>query len=150
IDWLSKRLKHPGQRLQEYQTQLQQLEKLLVQALKHQLLKLTQTLANNRAKLLRCSPQTLIRAQQHHLKILSQRLQQTIQRQLHQQSNKLNVTSARLDGMSPLKTLGRGYSILFQADGHVLDSINQVTINQNITARLADGTLACTVISKNH
>jgi exodeoxyribonuclease VII large subunit len=146
IDWLSKRLKHPGQRLNEYQIQLKQLQKLLAQALHHGLLTLSKNLAKLHADLIHHSPQTLITKQQHHLHVLLQQLQQAMQNQIHQQYNQLNVISAQLDSMSPLKTLSRGYSILLNPDDRIITSVHDAAIGNNVTARLVDGKLTCTVI----
>lgn len=47
-----------------------------------------------------------------------------------------NIT--RLDGLSPLKTLTRGYSIV-ELDGKVVKSVNQLKKDDEITLRLIDG-----------
>ena len=46
---------------------------------------------------------------------------------------------AKLDGLSPLKTLTRGYSIV-QMDGKVISSVSQLKRDDEIDIRLTDGT----------
>ena len=46
---------------------------------------------------------------------------------------------AKLDGLSPLKTLTRGYSIV-QMDGKVISSVSQLKKDDEIDIRLTDGT----------
>lgn len=147
-DWLAKRLKHPGQRLEEYQSQLKQLQKLLVQCLHHKLLTSQKNLASSQANLIHHSPLAFITKQHHHLSMLLQQLQQSIYQQLQHSHSQLNIMGAQLDSMSPLKTLTRGYSIILNADSHVITSIEDVTIGENITARLANGNLTCQVMDK--
>lgn len=54
---------------------------------------------------------------------------------------------AGLDAMSPLKVLGRGYAIAKQKDT-VISNISQVRIEDDLTVVLSDGTVQCSVITK--
>ena len=47
---------------------------------------------------------------------------------------------AKLDALSPLKTLTRGYSIA-EFNGHVIKSVSQVKKDDNINLRLSDGSI---------
>lgn len=49
-----------------------------------------------------------------------------------------------LDAYSPLKSLVRGYSLVL-LDNNVVNSINQLSINDRINIRVTDGTLNCDV-----
>ncbi|MCL2827822.1 MAG: exodeoxyribonuclease VII large subunit [Oscillospiraceae bacterium] len=53
--------------------------------------------------------------------------------------------AASLDAMSPLKVLGRGYSVVKRGDGHVLRRAKDVEIGESISVVLREGTLHCTV-----
>ncbi len=97
--WLHKRLRHPRQKLQE------------------------------QAQLLDYLWQTLIKAQQHLLKVKQQQL--------------LNLSRA-LNSISPLATLDRGYSILQKKDTVITD-IKQVKQNDRLVAKLSNGCIDCTV-----
>ena len=56
--------------------------------------------------------------------------------------------TAKLDAMSPLKVLTRGYSMAQTADGTVVSSVHQVEAGERITVSLSDGTLSATVMDK--
>lgn len=56
---------------------------------------------------------------------------------------RLNTLAAALDAMSPLKVLGRGYSIAQRKDGTVLSSVEDVIPGDAFRLRLSDGKLEC-------
>ena len=56
--------------------------------------------------------------------------------------------AASLDALSPLKVLGRGYSLARTGTGEVLSSVDQVRPEDTFTLRLSDGTLDCRVEGK--
>lgn len=53
--------------------------------------------------------------------------------------------AAALDAMSPLKVLGRGYSIAQKEDGGVISSVRSVQSGERFSLRLSDGSLTCRV-----
>ena len=53
--------------------------------------------------------------------------------------------TAKLDAMSPLKVLTRGYAMAQTADGNVLRSVNQVQTGDTITVSLTDGAIHAVV-----
>lgn len=53
--------------------------------------------------------------------------------------------TAKLEAMSPLKVLTRGYSIVSSDDGTVLHSIQQTASGEEIHVKLSDGSLRATV-----
>ena len=57
----------------------------------------------------------------------------------------LHTLAQRLNALSPLATLERGYSISRKTDGEVLTSAEQVSLGDRIEVQLADGHLACRV-----
>ena len=59
----------------------------------------------------------------------------------------LSKTLAKLDALSPLKTLIRGYSIAMDSEnGSVISSVNDVKKNKNFRLRLKDGEADCRFI----
>ncbi len=73
------------------------------------------------------------------------RLLQGFQQNLKRANAELATMSARLDQLSPLKTLGRGYSLTSCVDGKLIQSVSQLALGQTIQTRLADGELTSTV-----
>ena len=59
--------------------------------------------------------------------------------------NRLHTLAQRLDALSPLATLKRGYSISRKTDGEVLTAAEQVSVGDKIAVQLAQGHLACRI-----
>ena len=55
---------------------------------------------------------------------------------------------SKLDAMSPLKVLSRGYAMAQTQEGSVVRSVSQVELGERITVSLSDGTLSATVMDK--
>lgn len=55
---------------------------------------------------------------------------------------------SKLEAMSPLKVLKRGYSMAQTEKGEVIRSVRQVELGQRIQIRLSDGSLSATVMNK--
>ena len=54
--------------------------------------------------------------------------------------------AAKLDALSPLKVLGRGYAIPQKEDGGVVRSVTDVASGDSLRLRMADGEIPCKVI----
>ena len=53
--------------------------------------------------------------------------------------------TAKLDAMSPLKVLTRGYTITLKDNGELLRSVSQVQTGECISVTVSDGSLKATV-----
>ena len=58
---------------------------------------------------------------------------------------RLSACAAKLDALSPLKVLSRGYAIGYAPDGSVLTSVHGARPGDEVRLRLSDGTLSCRV-----
>ena len=70
--------------------------------------------------------------------MLVKNLQHSITTKYKDSKNDMQTLIAKLDSLSPLKTLTRGYCIA-QADGKAIKSIKEVVPNQEIDLRFIDG-----------
>lgn len=61
------------------------------------------------------------------------------------ESNQLQSLAARLNGLSPLATLKRGYSICRTSSGDVVTSSDQINVGERLDVQLSEGNLVCTV-----
>ena len=68
-----------------------------------------------------------------------------VRRRLNDSERDLHTLAQRLNALSPLATLQRGYSISRKTDGEVLTSAEQVLIGDRVEIQLANGHLACRV-----
>ncbi len=59
-------------------------------------------------------------------------------------SKRLSVEAARLDALSPLGVLTRGYSVV-QKEGEVIRSVKQVKAGDDLAVRVTDGRILCSV-----
>lgn len=108
---------------------------------------------NNAAKHLEIlSNSTALRSPTGYLDQRSQALTMMMNRLVSSQQNNLSRQNQRyiayvskLDAMSPLKVLTRGYSLAQTEDGSVLRSAKQVRIGDPISISLSDGTLRASV-----
>ncbi len=67
------------------------------------------------------------------------------QRYFLQHRVRLERVTARLDELSPLKILDRGYALVFDAAGNLVKDAAQVKAGDDISARLARGVISATV-----
>jgi exodeoxyribonuclease VII large subunit len=72
-------------------------------------------------------------------------LEAVARRMLLERRARLERSLARLEQLSPLKILERGYALVFDAKGNLVKDAKSVSPGDNITARLARGTIAAVV-----
>lgn len=80
-----------------------------------------------------------------HLLSISARFDSLEKAVLHQARVRLQENAAKLQTLSPLAVLARGYSVTALSNGTVVKSAKQLSENTDITVRLTDGTAVCTV-----
>lgn len=90
-------------------------------------------------RLLRHSSETLNRD--------SQRLAGIAPRLLRAPDSEVSRLAATLDALSPLKVLGRGYSIARDEDGHVLKDASSLTVGDSLSVQLGRGRIDAKVTS---
>ncbi len=64
----------------------------------------------------------------------------------NQFENGLSLKAARLDDLSPLSTLARGYAIARDSEGAVVKSVKDVNASQSLDVMVSDGVIACQVV----
>lgn len=99
--------------------------------------------------------QLVLRDPQDKINELSQRLDMRVQRienlyklRLSENGRRLGELSGKLDALSPLKTLTRGYSIPVKPDGTVLRSASDFKRGDEFTLKLHDGNVECAVTAE--
>ncbi|WP_281705118.1 exodeoxyribonuclease VII large subunit, partial [Aeromonas taiwanensis] len=87
------------------------------------------------------SPEKLLAAGKRRHQLAEERLHALIARRQDVAGHRLAMLSARLDGVSPLATLGRGYAIVRTPTGEVISRAAQVNVGQPLVTTLAEGQL---------
>ena len=91
------------------------------------------------------SPDAYIQQLRKNLQLLCNRLVANQNNKLAFVRNRLTGSAAKLDAMSPLKVLSRGYAMTTNQTGEVIRSVHQTKPGQGITVSLYDGKLTATV-----
>jgi exodeoxyribonuclease VII large subunit len=85
-------------------------------------------------------PFDIVRDRQRQLDELSQRFSGGVRRRIERASHELRALSAHLDALSPLKVLGRGYSLTRrEATGEIVRKADDVRVGERIETLLAEG-----------
>ena len=90
------------------------------------------------------NPDDIIKNRQIKLDVLNEKIKGIYVKKLSAEKEKFAELAAKLDALSPLKILSRGYSVT-KKDGHIINSISQVNPNDKIEVVLSDGNIKCTV-----
>jgi len=80
--------------------------------------------------------------------VYSQKINNTIQSMFSEKAKQLSINIAKLDALSPLKVMTRGYSVALAKDS-ILKSVDKVCKGDEITVKLADGSIDCMVENIN-
>lgn len=145
VQWLRSRLRHPGERLQAQAQHLDNLEMRLRNAIQLQLHTSRGQLQQLAARQARFHPQEKLQQLKVRLDHLRHSLKERTQHQLALQKQRLGQAIQLLDAVSPLNTLQRGYAIVADSDGNILRQAQPDLVGKQITAKLAQGSLRCTV-----
>ncbi|MEC5318747.1 exodeoxyribonuclease VII large subunit [Brenneria populi subsp. brevivirga] len=130
---------HPQLRLARQQTQLVKLRQRLDEGMQAQLKQLARRSERLRQRLTQQQPQAKIHRAQQRLQQLQYQMRRAVERRLNQHKQRLGVACSRLEGVSPLATLARGYNVTTAQDGRVLKSVAQVAPDDLLQTRLQDG-----------
>ncbi len=145
MGWLSRRLVHPGRRLQELAQRLDDVHARMGSAVHTLIHRRHVELARLSARLSALSPGQRLMYLRGQLAQWRLRLVQTMRNRLQQEAARLHPAIRALHAVSPLATLERGYAIVTDARAHVLREAGTARIGDRIAARLARGRLLCTV-----
>ena len=119
--------------VQRYESYLQQKQLHLQHLAQHRILQ---------------KPELLMQDRQQLLDDKTQQLQQRLQQILQQKQQQLAAGAERLNALSPLNVLSRGYALCQEENSKLIRSASQVEVGQPITIVLEQGRLAATVTGK--
>lgn len=99
------------------------------------------------AKVKKYSPENKIKQHLQYVDNLQNKLVFLMDSKISDKKSKYSILLNRMDALSPIKVLSRGYSYA-EKDGKVLNEIKDVKIEDNIRLHMQDGVLECKVLDK--
>jgi len=139
LDWLARRLVSPSERLRRQRVHLEQLQARLAAAGGRPVRDALARFAVVRLRWQRWRPD--LAAERAALTGYARRLDVALARLSERQTAKLGTLCARLEVLSPQRTLERGYAALLDGDtGRAIRSPNAVKPTRRYTVHLAQGT----------
>ncbi|MCN4145022.1 MAG: exodeoxyribonuclease VII large subunit [Thiohalomonas sp.] len=132
-----KRLKHPGRYLDEVAQRIDKLTTRMEQRLNFRLQLRQEQILTLEARLQQHSPLHQLTRQQIRLDYLQQRLKHSLSPYFEHVQQKIASLAREMDAFSPLATLGRGYSLVKDAQGELIKSATQLTAGQQVTIHFA-------------
>ncbi len=91
------------------------------------------------------APHYYLEEQTVRLDYLSRRFVAAAQQQLGAADRRLTTAASKLDALSPLKVLGRGYAIGYDAQGGIIKSVKPYQVGDAVEWHLSDGTMTCQI-----
>lgn len=144
LDFTTKRIRHPKERIEQQQNQLNQLMHRLQQNIQRKVSEQHIQTSNLAHRLERNSPARRISQERQALSNIDTRLAHALRNNLTNKQTAFARIIDKLNLVSPLNTLSRGYAIASK-DEQVIRSINDVEKGDALTVRVQDGEILCEV-----
>src|SRR6266404_2232779 len=122
----------------------------LEDALREQLAARQQLLRTLRDRLQSQHPRERLHRLEREVARLEQKLKALAGRTLAARRHRYEGLTGRLDALSPLKVLARGYAVAFDQRGHALLQASQVQPGERVRVRLHEGELSAQVVEEKN
>ena len=150
LDHTSRRLVHPGQRIQASLTQLSGLGNRLHLVARNRLKFARARLNPSITRLINIRPEQRIQNLSNLYSAALKRLAYSVDNQLNNRRRELSGLAKRLNTLNPLETLGRGFSIFYKEDRKtVVDSVRTVDVGERGYIQVSDGIIKCLIEDLN-
>ena len=144
-DYLQKRLQHPGRKLQEQAQHLDHLDIRLRRAMAGKMQQQTTQMQIAQDRLVRQSSKEAIAQRKQAVANSVKQMMRAVSQQVELKQSKTAQAMHLLDTVSPLKTLGRGYSIIRDSNDKVVKTVAQVSAGDTLRGQLTDGEVVFSV-----
>jgi len=145
IDSLRRSLHDPGTMLGHLAQRVDDLAGRLELALRNSAARSRGQLDRLQAGLMHTNPARTVESLRQRLNLLSVQCEQLMAGKLEGMKHIFASSTARLEVLSPLKTLSRGYAIATTADGTVVTDTSQLATGDRVRLHLHRGTAFCRV-----
>lgn len=132
----------------ELRLQLDELQQRMAAAVEKKLKLYRQRLDGLGSRRVLQSPMYYVIDRQNTLNAQEKHLYAAMVAVLERKKRRFIGLASGLDAMSPLKVLGRGYSLV-KSEDQLVKSVAQVTVGAEISVSLSDGTVSATVTGRN-
>ncbi|MFP3978227.1 exodeoxyribonuclease VII large subunit [Marinobacter sp. KMM 10035] len=150
LEHLSARLRDPRRELLEKAQRLDDVEVRLGKAIVQRMDRSQVASAHLAQRLAMQSPRKQLVNSREALDRSSVQLGKAMERILVTLQERLEHTAGTLNVVSPLATLGRGYAIVHDNQGRIIRNAPDLAVGDQISARVANGTLTAEVTSTSH
>ncbi len=99
-----------------------------------------------RDRVLSCDPRVIVAKRRAEVVALRTRLVDLAKIAMFARTRSLQAAAVRLDAMSPLKVLGRGYAIALDVEGRAIRSADQVAPGDEVSLRVEHGEFTASVV----
>lgn len=149
-DWLEKRLQHlhPKKQLMEKYEKLQIHKSNLLRIQNQIFSRLKTVLKQAQLSLIKVSPVNQVYLSKQILQKEEEKINVIMNNKIYALNLNLAELASKMDTLSPLATLKRGYGIALDNQHRVIKSIENVKIDDTITVKLDQGSLFCLVKEK--
>ncbi|MGE1562666.1 exodeoxyribonuclease VII large subunit [Pantoea septica] len=138
---------HPQLRLARQQTALFRLQQRLNEAMENRLRQSLRQQDRLSQRLAAHQPQPRLFQAQRQLEQMRYRLQQSMEKMLNRDRQRFATLAAQLEGVSPLATLARGFSVTTDSAGQVVKKTAQLQSGDTLRTRFDDGWVESQVTS---
>lgn len=91
------------------------------------------------------SKEDLLNEYRMKLDLVSDKLDNGINNLINNRKYEFDILTTKLNAISPLNTLKRGYTIALNEDGRAVSSVDNINTNQKLYISFADGSISATV-----
>ena len=134
----------------QFEAKCQLYQRTLERTMKNRLERVRYRLNQCRLKLELYHPSRVINEKRQRLADLESRLTRVMSKRLEAYRHRLALDSGRLQALSPLAQLGRGYSFVTGRDGKRRDSVKQAAKGDQLRIELRDGTIVAKAEQISH
>lgn len=134
----------------QFEAKCQLYQRTLERTMKNRLERVRYRLNQCRLKLEFYHPSRAVNEKRQRLADLENRLRRGMNQRLESCRHRLALDSGRLQALSPLAQLGRGYSFVTDRDGKRLDSVSQAAKGDRLRIELRDGSIIAEAVKISH
>ena len=142
LKMIEKGMRSPAWVIQSHSMRVDELRARLNQAVQKQLLTLNHRLERSRQELKHQAPTAKLERANERRQAAMKRLQVAMRQRLTQAEADVRRLAGKLDSLSPLSILERGYALVKDEEDRLIDSVEKMRQGQQIKIRLQDGEVA--------